>query len=140
MTKLSLLLATLLATATAVQAADTFEVRGSASALAVVSPHLDRIRDRAGIDLQVTPVRMGRAMLDLADGRTDIVLIAVPLMDAVAAAREAAWMEGRVIAVPPLDYRPLDGADGVGFVSRQGMQPRLARLLPVASRVAESAR
>ena len=120
-------------------AAETFAVRGSAQAKALVAPHLESIRAKAGIALDVTATSTGQAVLDVIDGGTELALVAMPLTEAVAAAREAAWAEGRMLVLPALDYRPLEGA-GVAFVSRQGIGAKVARVLPVAPRIDEPTR
>ena len=120
-------------------AAETLAVRGSVQAKTLVAPHLAKIRDKAGVDLDVATVGTGQAVLDVIDGRAEIALVAMPLAEAVAAARETAWAEGRMLAVPALDYRPVDGA-GVAFVSRQGIGGKVAKVLPVAPRLEEPGR
>ena len=136
----AMLAAALAAMSLTAAAAERFEVPGSAHARSLLAPHIDRIRAKAGIDLAVTPVGTGQAVLDVVDGRAELALVAVPLAEAVAAAREAAWAEGRMLALPPLDARPLEGAEGLSFVSRHGIAARVAKVLPIASRVAEPGR
>ena len=70
------------------------------------------------MDLKVVPVGTGQAMLDLIDGKTDAAMVSVPLAEAVAAAREAAWAEGRMLKLPPLAWRAIDGAPGAALVTR----------------------
>jgi hypothetical protein len=96
--------------------AEPLQVEGSATARQALQPHVERIKAANAIDLQVIPVGTGQAMLDLLDGKTDTVVIAMPLADAVGAAREAAWAEGRMLKVPALAYHPIEGVEGAAFV------------------------
>jgi hypothetical protein len=59
-------------------------------------------------------------MLDLLDGKTDAIVVTLPLAEAVAAAREAAWAEGRLLRVPALAFHPIEGVAGAGFVTLAG--------------------
>ena len=97
-------------------AAETLQVEGSASARQALKPHVERIKATSAIEVQVVPVGTGQAMLDLLDGKTDTVVIAMPLAEAVGAAREAAWAEGRILKVPSLAYHPIEGVEGTAFV------------------------
>jgi len=98
--------------------AEPLEVPGAASAGAALAPHAARIRAETGVDLKVLPVGTGQAMLDLIDGKTDAALVSVPLAEAVAAAREAAWAEGRMLKLPPLAWRAIDGVPNAALVTR----------------------
>ena len=98
--------------------ADPLEVAGSASARAALAPHAARIQAESGVDLKVVPVGTGQAMLDLIDGKTDAAMVSVPLAEAVAAAREAAWAEGRMLKLPPLAWRAIDGVPNAALVTR----------------------
>lgn len=112
-----LLCLALAATATA-SAAEPLELQGAASARMAIEPHAARIRAETGVDLKVVPVGTGQAMLDLIDGKTDAAVVTLPLTEAVAAAREAAWAEGRMLKLPPLAWRAIDGVPGAAVVTR----------------------
>jgi len=113
---LCLALASPLACATA--AAESLEIQGAASARMALEPHAARIRAETGVDIKVVPVGTGQAMLDLIDGKSDAAIVTVSLVDAVAAAREAAWAEGRLLKLPALAWRAVDGTPGVAVVTR----------------------
>ena len=107
----------LLALAGAVQAAEAVPVEGSWSARFALQPHVDRLKASGQTVLDVLPVGTGPAMMHLIDGKADVVVITMPLVEAVAAAREAAWAEGRLLRVPALDFHPIEGVEGAGYVT-----------------------
>lgn len=98
--------------------AEPLEIPGAASARIALAPHAERIRAETGVDLEILPVGTGQAMLDLIDGKTDAAVVTVPLVEAVAAAREAAWAEGRMLKLPPLAWRAIDGVPEAALVTR----------------------
>ena len=127
-----LLAAALLASTAAV--ADTLEVRGSSAARLLVAPHLERIRAASDVRLVVDARGTGAAVLDVIDGQAPAALVAGPLTEAVAAAREAAWAEGRILMVGErLAFHPIasvdNGARELGFVTAASPSPDLARVI-----------
>ncbi|HEX7466421.1 MAG TPA: hypothetical protein VF309_07265, partial [Usitatibacter sp.] len=68
---------------------------------------------------------IGQLVLDVIDGKLTAAAIAIPFSHAVAAAREAAWAQGRVLTFPvPLRFHAVAG------VSRDGVPAGLITLGP----------
>ena len=120
-------------------AADRLVVSGAASAHFMIAPYAERIRDASDVELVVNPVGTGQAMLDLLEGRSRVAVITVPVYDAVAAARVAAWSsEHRLLAVgKDLEYHRVRSLDGSGrplaFVTIGAPAPGLARVIDYLS-------
>ena len=118
--KLAAVATAVLALAGAAHAAEPLSVEGSSSARFALQSHVERLKASGQAALDVVPVGTGLAMLHLIDGKSDAAVITMPLVEAVAAAREAAWGEGRLLRVPALAYHPIEGVEGAGLVTVAG--------------------
>jgi len=132
MMKITLALAGLLASQLA--CAETLQVPGSTAARVALAPHVDRIEKASGVDVVVVPQGTGSAILDLIDGRTNVAVVTVPLTEAVAAARETAWEQGRILAVgPSISYHEVarldEGARPLAFVTTTQPSATLGRVM-----------
>ena len=81
-----------------------------------------------------------QAMLDVLDGRASVAAVAMTLPEAVAAAREAAWSEGRMLMVPAgITFHQVGtverGAKPVGFVTVSAPSPQLLKVLAYSARI-----
>ncbi len=130
-------LVVLAALATPAAAADPGTVYGSANAVRTLAPYVHLIEAKGGVAVAASSLGSGQLVLDVLDGKAAAAAIAMPLTQAVAAAREAAWAEGRMLRVPDsIQFHPVAGltVDGVavGFVtigtSPAGLQQVLAQL------------
>lgn len=133
-------LATLAASAFA---ADHLALPGATSAYYMLKGQAERIRAASDVDVEVDAVGTGQAMLDVIEGRTPAAVVTVPLADAVASARVAAWTsERRLLMVSQsLVYTPVPTLDPNGrplaFVTMGAPSPQLARVIDyLASRPA----
>lgn len=120
--------------ACAAAAAESLEVRGSTAARLLVAPHVEALRAASDVDLVIAPRGTGQAVLDVIDGQASVALVAGPLTEAVAAAREAAWADGRILMVGErLAFHPIasvdNGARELGFVTAAAPSPQLERVL-----------
>ncbi len=116
---------------------DARTVYGSASAVRMLTPYINLIQARGDVAIVASPSGTGQLVLDVLDGKTAVAAIAMPLAHAVAAARAAAWEDGRMLNIPEsLQFHPVaalsvDGAP-VGFVTLgappAGLQKVLAEL------------
>jgi uncharacterized MnhB-related membrane protein len=127
-------LSILVAALPAAAARDRLQVVGSPAAVFLLAPHLEQIESRSDVAVTVAAIGSGQSMLDVLDGKAAVAAVAMPLTEAVAAAREAAWSEGRIIAVPDtiqfhevgrlaFDHRP------VGFITLGTPSLELERVL-----------
>jgi hypothetical protein len=129
----SAILAALLATP--VMASDRLQVPGAASAHYMLKPYAERIRVASGVDLDVTPVGTGQAMLDLIQGRAGVAVVTVPLVEAVASARILEWStQHRLLMVAArFNYHAVPAVDPNGrplaFVTIGEPSPELARVI-----------
>ena len=103
-------------------AADPLAVRGSTAARLLLAPHLEAIHAASGVDLVVSSEGTGQAVLDILDGKASAAVVTVPLVEAVAAAREAAWAQGRMIrAGDALRFHAIawmeEGSRPLGFIT-----------------------
>ena len=126
-----ILLATL---ATPAGADDARTVYGSASAVRMLAPYLNLIQSRGEVAIVASHVGTGQLVLDVIDGKATVAAIAMPLAHAVAAARLAAWEEGRILNLPEsLQFHPvaaLSGTDAtVGFVTLGAAPASLQKVL-----------
>lgn len=108
--------------ATPAAAADQGAVYASANALQMLAPYVGLIEAKGGVAVTASSLGTGQLVLDVLDGKAVAAAIAMPLPQAVAAAREAAWAEGRMLTIPDsIRFHPVSGlaADGaaVGFVT-----------------------
>jgi hypothetical protein len=113
---------------------DARTVYGSASAMRMLAPYLNHIEATADVALVASPSGTGQLVLDLIDGKVAVAAIAMPLPNAVAAARVAAWEEGRMLVIPEsLQFHPVSSlsANGntVGFVTLGAQPARLQKVL-----------
>jgi hypothetical protein len=125
----------LLATsALAARADDARTVYGSASAVKMLAPYVTLIESRGDVALVASPSGTGQIVLDVLDGKAAAAAIAMPLSYAVAAARAAAWEEGRMLNIPEsLQFHPVaalstTGAP-VGFVTLGAAPASLQKVL-----------
>jgi hypothetical protein len=114
--------------------AETLEVPGSTAARVLIAPHVDGIHAASGVDLVVVPRGTGQAMLDLIDGKSSVAVVTVPLTEAVAAARETAWGEGRMLRVGySLEWHPVawvdEGTRPLAFVTNTRPTASVGRVL-----------
>lgn len=82
------------------------------------------------LDASVT----GRLVLDVIDGKAQAALVSMPLEQAVAAARETAWSEGRILGIPEfLVFHEVAGLRNgnvpVGFVTVGEPKGAVAKVL-----------
>ena len=84
----------------AAAARDSLEVAASPAVVFLMAPHLAQVEKRSDVAVSLSAVGSAQAMLDVVDGKARAAAVAMPLAQAVAAAREAAWAEGRMIKVP----------------------------------------
>jgi hypothetical protein len=131
------LLAAMLAAALAGPAlAEPLELQGATSAHYMLRPYVAGLHDALEVDLTVAPVGTSQAMLDLIAGRADVAVITVPLADAIASARIAAWSESRRLLVvddSTLRYHEIPHLDPNGrplaFVTRGDPALPVARVI-----------
>lgn len=126
-----LLFATL---AVAARADDARTVYGSASAVRMLAPYLNLIESRGGVAIVASSSGTGQIVLDVIDGKAAVAAIAMPLAHAVAAARLAAWEEGRILTLPDsLQFHPVAALSGtqatVGFVTLGAAPAGLQKVL-----------
>jgi hypothetical protein len=126
----------LAAAAFAVPAAarDAREVQGSPAAVFLLSPHLEQVRATSQVDVTAATVGSGQLVLDVIDGKAPAAVVAMTLAQAMAAAREAAWEEGRMLVVPEgLQFHEVArferDARPVGFVTVGAPSPELERVM-----------
>ncbi len=115
-------LVVLAALATPAAAADEGAVYASGNALRMLAPYVHLIEAKGGVAVTRSSLGTGQLVLDVLDGKAVAAAIAMPLPQAVAAAREAAWAEGRMLRLPDsIQFHPVAGltVDGVavGFVT-----------------------
>ncbi len=81
-------------------AGDDGVVYGSASAVRMLAPYAGLMQAKAGVALSASNYGTGQLVLDVIDGKSQAAVVSMPLVQAVAAAREAAWSEGRILGIP----------------------------------------
>ncbi|HEX7402892.1 MAG TPA: hypothetical protein VF287_02680, partial [Usitatibacter sp.] len=72
-------------------------VYGSASAVGMLAPYLGLIDAKSEVSVSVSPLGSGQLVLDVLDGKSVAAVVAMPLPQAIAAAREAAREQGRTL-------------------------------------------
>ena len=97
-------------------------VAASASAMRLLAPYAGMIEIKADVSLVASSHGTGQLVLDVLDGKASAAAIAMTLPQAIAAAREAAWEEGRMLVIPDsLQFDPVaslsQGGQVVGFVT-----------------------
>jgi hypothetical protein len=116
-------------------AAEHLEIQGAQSATSMLAPHAGRILAASDVELVVSPVGAGPAVLDVIQGRAEAAVVTESLYDAVADARITAWTDHKRLLVvgPGLEYHPIRAAarDGrpLGFVTLSAPSAKLARLI-----------
>jgi hypothetical protein len=117
-------------------AADPLELRAAESASRPLATHLLEIRAATQVEVVVNVVGTGQSMLDLIDGKSAVAVVATDsLWDAVAAARVAAWNEGKRLLVvrPTLAFHTISAADDangpLAFVTNAPPSPQLAKVM-----------
>jgi hypothetical protein len=110
------------------------ELPGSPAAVFLLAPHLGQVEATTEIAVTAATVGSGQLVLDVIDGKAPAAVVAMTLDQAMAAAREAAWQEGRMLKVPEAlqfhevarferDSRP------VGFVTVGAPSPQLEKAM-----------
>lgn len=116
-------------------AAEPLEIQGAQSAHDLLDAQAERIRAGSDVDLTVSPVGTGPAVLDVIEGRAEAAVVTESLYDAVADARITKWTEQRKLLVvgPGIMFHPIaslsSGARTVGFVTMKAPSARLARVI-----------
>lgn len=116
-------------------AAEPLEIQGAQSAHDLLATQADGIRTGSDVDLVVSPVGTGPAMLDVIEGRAEAAVVTESLYDAVADARITAWTEQKklLIVSPGLMFHPIaalsSGNRTLGFVTMKAPSARLARVI-----------
>jgi hypothetical protein len=76
------------------------DVPGSPAAVFLLSPHLTSLQATSDLAITAATVSSGHLVLDVIEGKASAAVVALSLPQAIAAAREAAWEEGRMLVVP----------------------------------------
>ena len=98
-------------------------VYGPESAVRLLAPYVDEIQAKSDIAIRTSKRDIGQLVLEVIDGKATAAVIAIPLSQAVAAARGAAWAEGRMLTLPvSLRFHEVAG------VSRDGVPAGLVTL------------
>ncbi len=98
-------------------------VYGPDSAVRLLAPYVDEIQAKSDIAIRASKRDIGQLVLEVIDGKATAAAIAIPLPQALAAAREAAWAEGRMLTFPvSLRFHE------VAAVSRDGVPAGLVTL------------
>lgn len=120
-----------LAIALPAAAVDRLEVSGSPLTQNLVAHHLEAIEASTGVELDVSAVGCAKAMLDLIDGKVGVAAVSMSLPQALAAAREQAFGEGRLLLAPPgLAFHEVGaGERGLAFVTVGAPSPELQKVL-----------
>jgi hypothetical protein len=110
------------------------ELQGSPAAVFMIAPHLAQIEATSDVKVTAATVGSGQLVLDVIDGKAPAAAVAMSLADAMAAAREAAWAEGRMLVVPEtLQFHEVArferDARPVGFVTLGAPSPELERAM-----------
>ncbi len=123
-----------LALALNVAAGEAREVPGSPAAVFLLSAHLEQVKATSDVAVTAATVGTGQLVLDVIDGKAQAAAVAMTLAEAVAAAREAAWQEGRMLVVPEaLQFHEVAryerDARPVGFVTVGAPSPQLEKVM-----------
>ena len=131
--KTAKLIVTAVALAFALPAAadEKLEVSGSPLTRNLVERHHEAIQASSGVEIDVSAVGCGKAMLDLIDGKVSVAAVSMSLPLAVAAAREQAYAEGRILPLPvTLKYHDVGAvANELAFVTVGAPPPELQKVL-----------
>lgn len=109
-------------------------VYGSASAVGMLAPYLGLIDAKSDVAVSVSALGSGQLVLDVLDGKSAAAVIAMPLPQAIAAAREAARKQGRTLLIPESllfhELKELSRGDApIGFVTLGPAPAGLRKLL-----------
>jgi hypothetical protein len=109
-------------------------VYGSASAVGMLAPYLGLIDAKSDVAVSVSPLGSGQLVLDVLDGKSAAAVIAMPLPQAIAAAREVAREQGRKLVIPESllfhELKELSREDTpIGFVTLGPAPAGLRKLL-----------
>lgn len=116
-------------------AAEPLEIPGAQSAHDLLAVQAERIRTGSDVDLTVSAVGAGPAMLDVIEGRAEAAVVTESLYDAVADARITKWTEQKRLLVvgPGLMFHPIASLTSqtrpVGIVTMKAPTARLARVI-----------
>jgi hypothetical protein len=126
--------ATALALVALTAPASARELQGSPAAVFLLAPHLEQVRATSDLDVTAATVGSGQLVLDVIDGKAAAAAVAMTLPEAMAAAREAAWQEGRMLLVPEgLQFHEVArferDARPVGFVTVGAPSPQLEKVM-----------
>jgi hypothetical protein len=116
-------------------AAEPLEIQGAQSAHDLLVAQAERIRAGSDVDLTVSPVGTGPAVLDVIEGRAEAAVVNESLFDAVADARITKWTEQKRLLVvgPGLMFHPIaalsSGERTLGFVTMKAPSAQLARVI-----------
>jgi hypothetical protein len=114
-------------------AAEHVSISSSAPMSYLLAPHLDGMRAASGVDVELEAMGTGEAILDVIDGHAEAAAVAMPLAQALAAARDAARSEGSRLTIPAtLRFHAIGSIDGthvVGFVTRGAPSPAVEKLV-----------
>ncbi len=102
--------------------AETLEVAGTIGVQKRIDRYLEVIEGGSGVELSISSVGGGKALLDLVEGKVAVVAISGGLDDAIAAAKRQAAAEGKTFVLPStLKLYKLARAAGeehpVGFIT-----------------------
>lgn len=115
-------------------AGEILEVSGTPLTQNLIARHLETIEASSGVELEMSAVGCGKAMLDLIEGKSSVAAVSVPLPQAIAAARNQAKAEGRSLVVPAsLKFhevaRAAAGDRALAFVTVGAPGPELQKVL-----------
>ena len=110
------------------------DVPGSPAAVFLLAPHLEQVKATSDVAVTAATVGSGQLVLDVIDGKAQAAVVAMTLPEAMAAAREAAWQEGRMLVVPEgLQFHEVaryeSNARPVGFVTVGAPSPQLEKVM-----------
>jgi hypothetical protein len=100
----------------------------------LLAPHLAVVEATSDVAVTTATVGSGQLVLDVIDGKAPAAAVAMTLPQAMAAAREAAWQEGRMLVVPEgLQFHEVAryerDARPVGFVTVGAPSPQLEKAM-----------
>ncbi|HEX7607423.1 MAG TPA: hypothetical protein VF348_11975 [Usitatibacter sp.] len=109
-------------------------VYGSAGAVGMLAPYLGLIDARSEVSVSVSPLGSGQLVLDVLDGKSVAAVVAMPMPQAIAAARDTAREQGRTLVVPDSllfhELKELSRGDTpIGFVTLGPAPAGLRKLL-----------
>jgi hypothetical protein len=113
---------------------DAHTVLASPTALRTLAPYRTLIEAKGAVALVESSLGTGQIVLDVLDGKAPAAAIAMPLAEAVDAARVVAWEQHRLLIVPEtIEFHSLSGLSSpavpVGFVTIGKASPSLKDVL-----------